>query len=144
MTNNIASLFPELDKDIRSFQHDKGVLPSQEIEKLIKAGYISSKMAFSGNQIQPASMDLRLGPVAHRVRASFLPGENATVSSNIEELRMHEIDLSKSAVLEKGCVYIAPLLEELSLPKSISGKANPKSTTGRLDICTRLITDYCG
>ncbi len=144
MTNNIASLFPELDKDIRSFQHDKGVLPSQEIEKLIKAGYISSKMAFSGNQIQPASMDLRLGPVAYRVRASFLPGEKATVSSNIEELRMHEIDLTKSAVLEKGCVYIAPLLEELRLPMSISGKANPKSTTGRLDIFTRLITDYCG
>ena len=85
---------------------------------------------------------MRLGDIAHRVRASFLPGPNSTVESKIKELRMARIDLTSAAVLEKNCVYIVPLLEELHLPDSISGKANPKSTTGRLDIFTRLITDY--
>jgi dCTP deaminase len=90
--------------------------------------------------IQPASLDLRLGDVAHRVQASFLPGPR-TVESKIKELRMTRVDLTKAAVFEKGCVYIVPLLEELNLPESISAIANPKSTTGRLDIFTRLITD---
>ncbi|HEY5648048.1 MAG TPA: 2'-deoxycytidine 5'-triphosphate deaminase, partial [Nitrospiria bacterium] len=85
---------------------------------------------------------LRLGPVAYRVRASFLPGKDATVMEGISGLVMHEIDLSSPAVMEKGCVYIVPLMEELNLPDEIFGKANPKSTTGRLDVFTRLITDY--
>ena len=92
--------------------------------------------------MQPASLDLRLGDIAHRVRASFLPGPNATVADKIKELRMARVDLTGAPVFEKDCVYIVPLVEELNLPPNISGRANPKSTTGRLDIFTRLITDY--
>ena len=143
MRPDIANLFPELEKELRLL-HTTGLIPSQGIEELIKNGHIAvpPDWPIDGDQIQPASIDLRLGPVAYRVRASFLPGEQATVRGRIEELFMHEIDLAKSAVLEKGCVYIIPLLEELHLPAQLSGKANPKSTTGRLDIFTRLITDY--
>ena len=140
MNNSIANLFPDLERDLRGFT--TGVLPSQKIEEFIKAGHISAKTPISHDQIQPASLDLRLGPVAYRVRASSLPGERSSVMERVERLRLHEIDLTKSSVLEKGCVYIVPLIEELSLPSQISGKANPKSTTGRLDIFTRLITDY--
>lgn len=143
MFRPIKSLFPELEKDLQSFADvTTGILPSQDIEALIDSGAIISNTPISTPQIQPASIDLRLGPVAHRVRASFLPGRNSSVSGKIEHLRMHDIDISKPAVLEKGCVYIVPLLEELRLPKDFSGKANPKSTTGRLDVFTRLITDY--
>jgi len=139
----IRSLFPELEKDLQSFADvTTGILPSQDIEGLIKNGAIASSCPLSPEQIQPASIDLRLGPVAHRVRASFLPGKSASVAGKIEHLVMHDICISKPAVLEKGCVCIVPLLEELRLPKDLSGKANPKSTTGRLDIFTRLITDY--
>ena len=141
MDVNIASLFPELEKDLHSF-YTTGILPSQNIKELIETGYIHAETPVTSDQIQPASIDLRLGAVAYRVRASFLPGNNATVSKKVDELRMHEIDLSKPSVLEKGCVYIVPLMEELALPSKISGKANPKSTTGRLDVFTRLITDY--
>ena len=143
MNRNIAGLFPELEKDLPAI-HTTGILPSQRIEELIRSGAISApaNTPISANQIQPASIDLRLGPVAYRVRASFLPGEHTKVSTRVEELRMHEIDLTRPAVLERGCVYIVPLMEELHLPPEIFGKANPKSTTGRLDIFTRLITDY--
>ena len=119
-----------------------GILPSQEISNLIARGYISATPAISPDHIQPASLDLRLGDMAHRVRASFLPGPNSTVEGKIKELRMTRVDLTGAPVFEKDCVYIIPLVEELNLPENISGKANPKSTTGRLDIFTRLITDY--
>jgi dCTP deaminase len=119
-----------------------GILPSQEISNLIARGHIRAMPAIHPDHIQPASLDLRLGDMAHRVRASFLPGPNHTVSDRIKELRMARIDLTGAPVLEKDCVYIIPLVEELSLPDNISGRANPKSTTGRLDIFTRLITDY--
>jgi len=119
-----------------------GILPSQEISILIARGNISATPAINPDYIQPASLDLRLGDMAHRVRASFLPGPNSTVEAKIKELRMTRVDLTGSAVFEKDCVYIVPLIEELNLPDNISGKANPKSTTGRLDIFTRLITDY--
>jgi dCTP deaminase len=119
-----------------------GILPSQEISNLIARGHISAGRAIDPDHIQPASLDLRLGDMAHRVRASFLPGPNSTVESKIKDLRMARIDLTGASVLEKDCVYIIPLVEELNLPENISGKANPKSTTGRLDIFTRLITDY--
>jgi dCTP deaminase len=119
-----------------------GILPSQDIRKLIASGEISASPAITPEHIQPASLDLRLGDMAHRVRASFLPGPNHTVESRIKDLRMTRVDLTSAAVFEKDCVYIVPLLEELRLPESISGKANPKSTTGRLDVFTRLITDY--
>ena len=119
-----------------------GLLPSQEISSLIARGHISASPAVNPEHIQPASLDLRLGDIAHRVRASFLPGPNSTVESKIKELRMTRVDLTGAPVFERDCVYIIPLVEELNLPENISGKANPKSTTGRLDIFTRLITDY--
>src|SRR5712675_344313 len=119
-----------------------GIFPSQEISNLIARGNLSATPAINPDHIQPASLDLRLGDIAHRMRASFLPGPHSTVEAKIKELRMARVDLTGAAVLEKDCVYIVPLLEELNLPDGISGKANPKSTTGRLDIFTRLITDY--
>jgi dCTP deaminase len=93
------------------------------------------------DQLQPASIDLRLGPVAFRVRASFLPGGGRSVREKLDQFRMHEIDLSRGAVLERGCVYIVQLVEWLRLPSRMSALANPKSSTGRLDIFTRLISD---
>jgi len=118
-----------------------GVLPSQALEKLIAAGAIRAQSPILPEQIQPSSLDLRLGVEAYRVRASFLAGGSTTVTGKLEKYRLHTLDLSRPAVLEKGCVYIVPLQEELALPPSVSGKANPKSSTGRLDIFTRLITD---
>lgn len=140
MKGNAAHPFPELERDLSSFQN-KGVLPLQSIKGLINTGALTAADPIEEGQIQPASIDLRLGSVAYRVRASFLPGRNASVEKKIEALRMHKIDLSKAAVLEKGCVYIVPLMETLHLSHEISCKANPKSTTGRLDIFTRLICD---
>ncbi len=141
MSGDMANLFPELERDLSAFQN-KGVLPAEKIKELINSGYVSAPQRLSEDQIQPASIDLRLGAVAYRVRASFLPGRNSTVKRKIEALKMHEIDLSSAAVLEKGCVYIIPLMETLRLPQEISARANPKSTTGRLDVFTRLISDY--
>ena len=118
-----------------------GVLPSHVLRELVRSGEIAADAAITEDQIQPASLDLRLGPVAYRVRASFLPGPGARVADKIAQLGMHEIDLTKGAVLEKGCVYIMQLQERLALTDRISGLANPKSSAGRLDIFTRLITD---
>jgi dCTP deaminase len=132
---------PELPAE-ESQPRTTGILPSQEISNLIARGNITATPAINPEHIQPASLDLRLGDMAHRVRASFLPGPNSTVEAKIKELRMTRVDLTGAPVFEKDCVYIIPLLEELNLPENISGKANPKSTTGRLDIFTRLITDY--
>ena len=131
-------LFPEF---ARSVPLQEGVLPSQDIEGLIKAGRIKAARPVEKWQIQPASLDLRLGPIAYRLQASFLPGQESTVRNKLPSLSMAELDLSR-AVLEKQCVYLAPLMEELWLPEELEGKANPKSTTGRLDVFTRLITDY--
>ena len=97
-------------------------------------------MTFAPDQIQPASLDLRLGDTAYRVRASFLP-RHTTVAERIEQLKLHEIALGDGAVLETGCVYIVPLIESLALPPDIAAAANPKSSTGRLDVFTRVITD---
>jgi len=118
-----------------------GVLPYQAMLAMIEAGQIRADLEIPESQIQPASMDLRLGRTAFRVRGSFLPGPNAAVMEKIERFRMHQIDLAGGAVLEKGCVYIVPLMESLKLERNIAGIANPKSSTGRLDIFTRLITD---
>ena len=123
---------------------ERGVLPSQTIEMMVREGQIrcrARQTPVQRDQIQPSSIDLRLGAEAFRVRASFLATGNDTITSKLEQYRLHTIDLTKSAVLEKGCVYVVPLQEELALPAHISGKANPKSSTGRLDIFTRLITD---
>ncbi|MEQ8332395.1 2'-deoxycytidine 5'-triphosphate deaminase [Nisaea sp.] len=119
-----------------------GILPSQTIREMIRGGQIASDMPVIDGQIQPSSIDLRLGAEAYRVRASFLPGRSATVAERLETLAMHRIDLRDGAVLEKGCVYIVRLQESVSLPPKVSGTANPKSSTGRLDIFTRLITDH--
>jgi dCTP deaminase len=141
-----GELFPELERERRtlSSSHTTGILPSQDIEGLIAARRIFSDQEIPASHVQPASLDLRLGNVAYRVRASFLPGERSTVRSKIEKYRMHEIDLTQPAALERGCVYVVPLMEELKLPSDIWGMANPKSSTGRLDIFTRLIVDHSG
>ena len=118
-----------------------GVLASQHLRALIGAGVVSADREIDENQIQPASIDLRLGDEAYRVRASFLPGPRATVRDKLDKLQMHRIDLRGGAVLDKGCVYIVPLQERVRLPETLSGMANPKSSTGRLDIFTRLIAD---
>ena len=118
-----------------------GILPYQDIVRLVNGGQISAAAPVDDAQIQPASLDLRLGATAWRVRASFLPGKGVPVSAKIERMMMHKIDLTQPTVFERGCVYIAELMETLQLPADISGKSNPKSSTGRLDIFTRLIAD---
>ncbi len=119
-----------------------GILPDHEIAALFEAGALTAARPLDGDQIQPASLDLRLGQKAWRVRASFLPGPDKLVSDKLDRLKLHEIDLTNGAVLETGCVYIVPLLEALALPAEISASANPKSSTGRLDIFTRVMTDH--
>ncbi len=118
-----------------------GVLASQHIEAMIADGTLSSDTAIIDAQVQPASLDLRLGSVAYRVRASFLAGHGQSVADRIAEFEMHRVDLSPGAVLEKGCVYVVPLMEHLNLPADVQAIANAKSSTGRLDLLTRLITD---
>jgi dCTP deaminase len=137
----ITLSMPVDDKNAKTANLTKGVLPSQALEKMVADGGIRSRAPVAGDQIQPSSIDLRLGSEAYRVRASFLANGAATITSKLDQYRLHTIDLTRPAVLEKGCVYIVPLQEELNLPAHISGKANPKSSTGRLDIFTRLITD---
>lgn len=117
-----------------------GIIPFQGIETLIATGAITSQTPFDSDQVQPASLDLRLSDVAWRVRASFLPGKRK-VEDRIKDVAMHSIDLSGGYVLEKGCVYIARLQEHLSLPKGLNARANPKSSTGRVDVFVRLLTD---
>ena len=117
-----------------------GVLPSQSIRALIAAGAVASDRPVDPDQIQPASLDLRLGDRALRMRASFLPGDGRTVESRAE-LAMHEMSLGDGAVLERGCVYLVPLMERLALPADVHAVANAKSSTGRVDLLTRLITD---
>ena len=120
----------------------QGILPARIIADYCAQGLINTGRALDGDQIQPASLDLRLGEWAYRVRASFLPGPKATVAQRLETLVLHRVNLSEGAVLETGCVYIVPLLESLKLPKGVSAAANPKSSTGRLDIFTRVIANY--
>ena len=119
-----------------------GVLADRQIDELISAGRITSTKPFAEGQIQPASLDLRLGSKAYRVRASFLPGPTRTVTQRLDDFKMHEIDLTEGAVLEKGCVYVVPLQEALSLPKGMSAAASAKSSIGRLDLLTRIISDH--
>ena len=120
---------------------EKGILPDHLIATLVREGAILRAYDLVPDQIQPASLDLRLGEVAYRVRASFLPGPDTTVAQRIDELTLHEIALSEGAVLETGSVYIVPLIESLALPADIAAAANPKSSTGRLDVFTRVIAD---
>jgi dCTP deaminase len=120
-----------------------GILPCQSIEALIANRAITADSSFEDDQVQPASLELRLGARAWRVRASFLPGRH-TVRERIAEVAMHELDLTRSAVLERGCVYIAELQERLKLPAGVSARANPKSSTGRVDVFVRLLSDHGG
>lgn len=139
-----------------------GILPDHQIKRLIAEGAISASSPIEDQQIQPASLDLRLGTKAFRLKSSFLPErvpfdkhKQRFLFDTLQELRMYDIDLSNGNILEKGHVYLVPLLEELKLPRGIYGRANPKSSTGRLDIFTRVITNlnvgfddieekYCG
>jgi dCTP deaminase len=118
-----------------------GILPSQTLLSFVDSGKIISPARVLPDQIQPASIDLRLGKKAYQVRASFLPGHNCAVDAKIRDLLIRTVDLTEPAVFAPNSVFIIPLIEGLDLPKDVSGKANPKSTTGRLDIFTRLITD---
>ncbi len=125
------------------FGKEFGLLGREKIELMLRRKMIQSLGEMEPSQLQPASLDLRLGACAHRVRASFLPGKDRTVEDQLTALKSDEISLEgPGAVLERGCVYVIPLLEYLKLPDSLSGAANPKSSTGRLDIFTRLITDH--
>ncbi|MBN8632541.1 MAG: 2'-deoxycytidine 5'-triphosphate deaminase [Rhodobacterales bacterium] len=118
-----------------------GVLPAQTLRQLIAQGALAATPAIQDDQLQPASLDLRLGPVAYRVRASFLAGKGRSVEERLAEFTMHEVRLADGAVLEKNCVYVIPLAERLALPPGITAVANAKSSSGRLDLLTRTITD---
>ena len=118
-----------------------GILPVQDIRQMIANGEIAATTEMTPAQMQPASIDLRLGRRAWRVQSSFLPGSGTRVEDKLDRLGMHQLDLEGGAVLERGCVYIVELQESLRLPEDVSAMANPKSSTGRLDIFTRLITD---
>jgi dCTP deaminase len=121
---------------------DTGVLSYQGLRNMVREGQIVSHVPIASDQFQPASLDLRLGRRAWRVRASFLPGSDATVMDRVRELDdLPEIDLSEGAVFEKGIVYVVELLERVKLTNGLIGVANPKSSTGRLDVLVRLITD---
>ncbi len=118
-----------------------GVLPAQSLRAMIAQGAISASSPVEDAQIQPASLDLRLGTRAWRVRASFLAGKGRRVADRLAQFEMHQMNLGAGAVLEKGCVYVVPLMESLALPEGIQAVANAKSSTGRLDLLTRVITD---
>ncbi|MCV2448243.1 2'-deoxycytidine 5'-triphosphate deaminase [Paracoccus sp. DMF] len=118
-----------------------GVLPDSRLRQLIDSGAIRAESPILPEQIQPASLDLRLGATAWRLRASFLAGQGRKVSDRLADFEMHRMGLTGGAVLEKGCVYLVPLMERLSLPQGLDAVANAKSSTGRLDLLTRLVTD---
>lgn len=118
-----------------------GILPRQVVRDLVRRGFLQAREEFRSTQFQPASLDLRLGRRAFRVSASFLPGPDSTVEEKLAALGPEDMDLEHGAVFERGCVYVVELMEFLELPESIAGAANPKSSTGRLDVFTRLITD---
>jgi dCTP deaminase len=134
-------LFPELMGSDYFATYTTGILPSQHIQSLIDNCNLFASDGLESDQIQPASVDLRLGTAAFRVRASFLPNRSP-VERRLRDLVFHELDLTRPTLLEAGSVYVIELMEELRLPTSLWAKANPKSTTGRLDILARLITDF--
>lgn len=135
---------------------DTGILPDHHLAGLAGRGILTAATPLADGQVQPASIDLRLGSKAWRLRASFLPGPDRTVAERLDDdLVMHTVDLTAGAVLETGCVYLAPLQEGLNLPAGLTAAMNPKSSTGRIDVFTRVITDrgiafdqaplgYCG
>jgi dCTP deaminase len=118
-----------------------GLLPRQEVMALNAAGGIRSARAIPDGQFQPASLDLRLGRKAFRLRASFLPGRGVTIADRLKTIALHEIDITDGAVLERGCVYLVELQESLALPPDVACSTNPKSSTGRMDVFSRVISD---
>jgi dCTP deaminase len=119
-----------------------GVLPSQRLREAVSAGWIvAGDWRIPPSSLQPASIDLRLGEHAWALRCSFLPDSDSTVEEKIEDLAFERIDLRDGATLERDRPYLVPLIEELRLPGRIRAKANPKSSTGRLDVFTRVLTD---
>jgi dCTP deaminase len=152
MTFGLLSLFAESEHDsgaapllsANEFGTQFGLLPREKIELMARRKMILAEGDIEEEQFQPASLDLRLGSRAYRVRASFLPGQDRRMKERLPTLESADEAISldgNGAVLERGCVYVIPLTEHLNLPESISASANPKSSTGRLDIFTRLITD---
>ena len=143
----IPDLFPDTKETTTDFDgapgqkvQISGVLPGQMIRSMIENGEIWSQGEIDDEQIQPASLDLRLADTAYRIRASFLPS-GGSVNRKLKDFALHRIDITDGAVLETGCVYLVPLMEALSLPERIIAVANPKSSTGRIDVFTRLICD---
>jgi dCTP deaminase len=118
-----------------------GVLPAQGLREAVVAGWIQSGHTIPRANIQPASIDLRLGPTAYALRCSFLPAPGVSVMERASDLTLEELDIRDGATLERERPYLIPLAEQLALPEEIYGKANPKSSTGRLDVFTRVITD---
>jgi dCTP deaminase len=140
--NKPAEILREPTGPLADLGTKSGLLPRQRIKGLIRRKMVQASVEIDETQIQPASLDLRLGTKAYRVPASFLPGKGKTVEGQLSELEFDEINLEAGAVLERGTVYVVELLEHLSLPESVSALANPKSSTGRLDVFTRLIADH--
>ncbi len=121
-----------------------GILPRQAIAALVEQGAITAASPVVDDQLQPASLDLRLGETAWRVRASFLPRPGVAVADRLPDVAMHRLDLTDGAVLERGCVYLVEIQERLALPAGVGARANPKSSTGRVDLFVRLLTDGQG
>ncbi len=119
-----------------------GILPDHHIQALYDSGAIACQRPLAPDQVQPASLDLRLGARCWRLRASFLPGSGRTVRQAVERLSLHEINLTNGAVLEAGTIYLAEVQESLALPDDVAASANPKSSTGRIDVFTRVIADH--
>ena len=140
----LQGVLDKVESGTEASAYSTGILPSQELERQVRVTkeIFAVDAPIEDDQFQPASLDLRLGPVAYRVRASFLPGRDATVEDRLNDLAMHKMDIRDGGVLERGCVYIVPLLEHLALRHRTSAMGNPKSSTGRLDVFTRLITDH--
>ena len=126
---------------VRSLRGKSGYLTNQSIELACHEGMIHSRVTLLASQFQPVSLDLRLGSHAYRIQSSFLP-ENDTVDTKLNEVKLYEIDLRDGGILEKGAIYLIPLLEELAFPENFQGRTNPKSSTGRLDMFTRVIVDH--
>ena len=141
VSSNLAS--PTIENGMMMIKNTEGVLPSQDIQKLIQNKKVGSlHYEISKSQIQPSSLDLTLGEKAWRIRASFLPGENNTVEDKLKTVAMYELDLNSNTDLEKGSIYIIKLNETLKLPENLDGSAKAKSSSGRVDLFTRLLSDY--
>jgi dCTP deaminase len=131
-----------LDESVEDMEHQGGVLPAQRLRDAITQEWIvAGAWRIPPEAVQPASVDLRLGEQAWALRCSFLPDSRSTVEQKVEDLAFDQIDLRDGATLERDRPYLIPLIEELRLPDEIRAKANPKSSTGRLDVFTRVLTD---